>query len=94
MALGVSVALLFIGVAAGFLGQKSRMCFIGGFRDFLLVRDTALLRGLLSFLATTWILVFILGRAGVIVPRYPSTIVQVVRSHAGDPQGPLPDDIC
>jgi len=72
MALAISVALLLVGLAAGSLGQRSRMCFVGGFRDFLLVRDTALLQGLMSFFATTWILVFLLRKVGVVDPHYPT----------------------
>lgn len=72
MAIVISVSLLLVGLAAGYLGQRSRMCFVGGFRDYLLVRDTALLEGLMSFFATTWILVFLLRKTGVLVPRYPT----------------------
>jgi len=49
------VGSLFIGLIFGYLGQKSRICFIGGFRDFLLVRDKMLLQGLIAFFATSWI---------------------------------------
>ena len=72
MTVAVSFAFLVIGLAAGYLGQTSRMCFIGGFRDFLLVRDTALLQGLLSFLATTWLLVLIARLTGLLTVHYPS----------------------
>ena len=49
-----SVATLLIGVLLGYLGQRSRMCFIGGIRDFILVRDTYLLKGLIAFGVTAW----------------------------------------
>jgi uncharacterized membrane protein YedE/YeeE len=52
----LSLAFLGIGVLIGFLAQRSRMCFVAGFRDWLLVGDTELLLGLLSFLATVWLL--------------------------------------
>ena len=32
-----AVATLIIGVILGYLGQRSRMCFIGGVRDFMLI---------------------------------------------------------
>ena len=51
----LSLAFLGIGVLTGFLAQRSRMCFVAGFRDWLLVRDTELLLGLFSFLATVWL---------------------------------------
>jgi len=51
----LSLGFLGIGVLIGFLAQRSRMCFVAGFRDWLLVRDTELLLGLFSFLATVWL---------------------------------------
>ena len=50
-----SIATLVIGVILGYLGQRSRMCFVGGIRDFILVRDTALLKGLVAFGLTAWL---------------------------------------
>ena len=39
----------------GYLGQRSRTCFIGGVRDFILMRDTFLLKGLIEFGVTAWL---------------------------------------
>jgi uncharacterized membrane protein YedE/YeeE len=50
-----AVATLVIGIILGYLGQRSRMCFVGGIRDFILVRDTYLLRGLIAFGLTAWV---------------------------------------
>src|SRR6266702_3594769 len=50
-----AIATLVIGVVLGYLGQRSRMCFVGGVRDFILVRDTYLLRGLIAFGLTAWL---------------------------------------
>lgn len=50
-----AVATLVIGLILGYLGQRSRMCFVGGIRDFILVRDTALLKGLIAFGLTAWL---------------------------------------
>ena len=50
-----AVATLLIGLVIGYLAQRSRMCFIGGIRDFILVRDTELLKGLVAFGLTAWI---------------------------------------
>ena len=50
-----SLATLAIGLILGYLGQRSRMCFVGGLRDFILVRDTDLLKGLVAFGLTAWI---------------------------------------
>ncbi len=49
------LATLVVGLVLGYLGQRSRMCFVGGIRDFILVRDTALLKGLVAFGVTTWV---------------------------------------
>jgi len=51
----VSLSSLAVGLIVGYLGQRSRMCTIGGLRDFVLVRDTALLKGVGAMLVTAWI---------------------------------------
>jgi hypothetical protein len=50
-----AAASLIVGVIIGFVGQRSRMCFVGGIRDFILVRDTFLLKGLIAFGLVAWI---------------------------------------
>jgi uncharacterized protein len=50
-----ALATLVAGVVLGYLGQRSRMCFVGGIRDFMLVRDGYLLRGLIAFGLTAWL---------------------------------------
>ena len=49
-----AVATLVIGIILGFLGQRSRMCSVGAIRDFILVRDTYLLKGFIAFGLTAW----------------------------------------
>jgi uncharacterized membrane protein YedE/YeeE len=44
------IASIFLGLIMGYLGQRARMCFIGGMRDYYLVRDTYLIKGLFAFL--------------------------------------------
>jgi hypothetical protein len=51
-----AIASLVVGVVIGFVGQRSRMCFVGGIRDWILVRDTELLKGLISFVLAGWVL--------------------------------------
>mgnify|MGYP001595004800 CR=1 FL=1 len=51
-----AIASLVVGIIIGFVGQRSRMCFVGGIRDWILVRDTFLLKGLVSFALVAWIL--------------------------------------
>jgi len=43
-----AIATLVIGVLIGYLGQRSRICFIGGIRDLYLVKDFYLIKGLLG----------------------------------------------
>ena len=56
-----AVATLMIGLILGYLGQRSRMCFIGGIRDFILVRDSYLLKGLIAFGLTAWLAFPVIG---------------------------------
>ena len=43
------IATIFLGLIMGYLGQRARMCFIGGIRDYYLVKDTYLIKGLFTF---------------------------------------------
>lgn len=51
----VALVTFLTGTLAGFLAQRSRLCLIGGLRDFLLIRDTALLKGALAFFLAAWL---------------------------------------
>ncbi len=51
----VTIASLVFGGVVGYLGQRSRMCTIGGLRDYILVRDTGLLKGAAALLIGAWI---------------------------------------
>ena len=46
---------LLMGLVLGYLAQRSRICFIGGLRDFILVRDTELVKGAVAFFLTAWL---------------------------------------
>lgn len=41
---------LLVGLVIGFLAQRTRMCFVGGWRDLFLVKDTYLFSGIVAFL--------------------------------------------
>lgn len=62
---------LIFGFIIGYMAQRSRMCFIGGLRDYILVRDTALLKGLVAFLATAAVLFPLAQAMGGETPGYP-----------------------
>lgn len=50
-----AVATLVVGIIIGFVGQRSRMCFVAGIRDWIIVRDTFLLKGLIAFVVVGWV---------------------------------------
>jgi hypothetical protein len=60
-AMTAAVATLVVGITLGYLGQRSRLCFIGGVRDYILVRDTFLLKGLIAFGLTAWVAFPVIG---------------------------------
>ena len=43
-----ALSTLMLGFVIGYLGQRSRLCFISGYRDFLLTRDSTLLKGVIG----------------------------------------------
>ncbi|XHH09783.1 MAG: YeeE/YedE thiosulfate transporter family protein [Candidatus Bathyarchaeia archaeon] len=44
------IGTLVAGIIIGYLAQRSRMCFVGGIRDYVLVKDTHLLKAPVAFL--------------------------------------------
>ncbi|MBW1723561.1 MAG: YedE-related selenium metabolism membrane protein [Deltaproteobacteria bacterium] len=53
---------LIVGLAVGFLAQRSRFCTMGAFRDLILFRQMHLFSGILSFLFLAFITNFIFGQ--------------------------------
>jgi YedE family putative selenium metabolism protein len=51
-----------LGVVAGVLFQRSRLCLSGGFRDFFLFNDRYLLKGFLGILLGAWVANLVLGQ--------------------------------
>lgn len=45
-----SLTTLAVGLIVGYLAQKSGFCTIGGYRDFILFRDTHLIKGVVGFI--------------------------------------------
>ncbi|MCK4963836.1 MAG: YedE-related selenium metabolism membrane protein [Dehalococcoidia bacterium] len=52
---------LIVGLFVGVLAQRTRMCFVGGWRDLMMVRDTYLFGGIAAFLIGAIIVNFALG---------------------------------
>jgi len=67
----ISVISFVAAFIVGAFAQASRMCFIGGWRDFFLIRDTYLLKGFFSFVITAAILFFAFHSAGYYLKNYP-----------------------
>lgn len=70
-ALYASLLMGVLGVVLGFLAQRSRMCFVAGLRDYLLVRDKELLLGVGTFIATIWMLTSIFYATGLLQQGIP-----------------------
>ena len=52
---------LIAGIVIGFIAQKTRMCFAGGWRDIILVRDYHLASGIIAFFAGALITNYLTG---------------------------------
>ncbi|MCK4235012.1 YeeE/YedE family protein [candidate division WOR-3 bacterium] len=55
MSLLPPIVTIILGLLMGYLGQRARMCFVGGMRDWYLVRDTYLVKGLFAFLVFSFV---------------------------------------
>jgi YedE family putative selenium metabolism protein len=56
----VAVAVV-VGLGVGFLAQRTRMCFVGAWRDIFLVRDTYLFSGVAAFFVAALVTNYIAG---------------------------------
>lgn len=50
------------GLLVGVLAQRSRLCFVGGLRDFIMFRDTYLLTGMITIFLTALAGVLVIGK--------------------------------
>ena len=55
---------LVVGLAVGILAQRTRMCFVGGWRDMMLIRDFHLLSLIVAFFVGALVTNAILGQIG------------------------------
>jgi len=60
LAVSIPIALV-VGLALGVLAQRTRMCFVGGWRDIIMVRDTYLFGGIIAFFIGAFIASAVLG---------------------------------
>ena len=52
---------LIAGLFVGFVAQRTRMCFVGGWRDLILIRDTHLFSGIVAFFIAALVSNYALG---------------------------------
>jgi uncharacterized membrane protein YedE/YeeE len=75
---------LIAGLIIGYLAQRSRMCFIGGMRDYVLVKDTHLIKAILSFFVGA-VAVFAISYLFMNVPKWPWFVTGGLLPIAGAP---------
>ncbi len=81
--MGPALVTLVMGIILGYLAQRSRFCLIGGLRDFILVRDTELLKGAIAFFITAWVAFSVASVFGLVdlqAPRLQETIQEAGHS--------------
>ncbi|EHP88113.1 YeeE/YedE thiosulfate transporter family protein [Methanotorris formicicus] len=74
------------GIMLGYLFQRARMCFIGGMRDYYLIKDTWLIKGLFGFFGGAllgYIIFSVMGK----IPFFPWIAVKGFTPIPGDPLG-------
>ncbi len=55
----VPIVTIILGIIIGWLGQRSGFCSIGGIRDFILFRQTRLLKGYIGLIISAFVFYFI-----------------------------------
>jgi uncharacterized membrane protein YedE/YeeE len=80
----ILIGTLVAGLIIGYVAQRSRMCFVGGIRDYVLVKDTYLLKAPAAFLIGA---VVIFGIAYLVssVPVWPWVITKGLSPIPGAP---------
>ena len=67
----VGIASLVFGLVLGYVGQRSRLCYIAGYRDFATTKDTWLLRGMLGTLLGAVVGFWLFSNLGGNIPGWP-----------------------
>lgn len=81
-----SIGTLLFGILIGYLGQRSALCFVGGMRDFYLIKDTWLLKGLLGFIGGALVGSIIFAALGML-PTFPWIVTKGLTAIPGDAAG-------
>ena len=67
----VSIATLVLGFVIGYLGQRSRLCFVSGYRDFILTHNTTLLKGVVGAFLGALGGYILFSHLGGVIPEFP-----------------------
>ncbi len=78
------IGTLAAGIIIGYLAQRSRMCFVGGIRDYVLVKDTHLLKAPAAFLIGA-VAIFGISYLFASVPKWPWFVTGGLLPIAGAP---------
>ena len=81
-----AIVTLCFGTIIGYLGQRSRLCFIGGIRDYYLVKDSYLVKGVLGFFLGATISLLVFSLVG-LIPSFPWFSYNGATPISGDPLG-------
>jgi hypothetical protein len=65
-----------LGLLIGYLGQRSRLCFVSGYRDFFLMRDAYLLKGVLGTSIGALAGYVLFRQLGGAVPHFPLLLLR------------------
>ncbi len=80
----ILISTLIAGLIIGYIAQRARMCFIGGTRDFVLVKDTHLIKAPLFFFIGAAV-VFAISYLFTSVPKWPWFVSSGLLPIAGAP---------
>jgi uncharacterized membrane protein YedE/YeeE len=75
---------LFAGLIIGYVAQRARMCFVGGIRDYVLVKDTHLLKAPIAFFIGA-VAVFGIASLFTSVPQWTWAVNKLLLSIPGAP---------
>ncbi len=81
-----AIGTLLFGIFLGYLFQRSRMCFVGGMRDFYLIRDSYLIKGLFGTIIGAFIGYLLFSFMGKIA-SFPWVLSKGLTPIPGDPLG-------
>ncbi|MBP2143067.1 putative membrane protein YedE/YeeE [Methanococcus voltae] len=83
-----AIGTLIFGAIIGYLGQRSALCFCGGIRDMILIKDSWLFKGLVGFIGGALVTAIVFSLLGQL-PTFPWIITKGLTAIPGDAAGNL-----